>query len=76
MPTAPPAQVPMGLKGRPVSSLEEVRAAQIDFDGSIIATHEKNVIFKFDTPYMIDSENNINKISIAMFSTFLPPKIK
>ena len=35
MPTAPPAQVPMGLKGRPVSSLEEVRAAQIDFDGSI-----------------------------------------
>ena len=35
MPTAPSAQVPMGLKGRPVSSLEEVRAAQIDFDGSI-----------------------------------------
>lgn len=34
---------------------------KIDFDGSIIATHEKNVIFKFDTPYMIDSENNINK---------------
>lgn len=25
----------MGLKGRPVSSLEEVRAAQIDFDGSL-----------------------------------------
>lgn len=24
-----------GLKGRPVSSLEEVRAAQIDFDGSL-----------------------------------------
>lgn len=24
-----------GLKGRPVSSLEEVRAAQIDFDGSV-----------------------------------------
>lgn len=34
---------------------------KIDFDGSIIATHGKNVIFKFDTPYMIDSENNINK---------------
>lgn len=30
-------QQPMkiGLKGRPVSSLEEVRAAQIDFDGSV-----------------------------------------
>ena len=30
-------QAPMqpGLKGRPVSSLEEVRAASIDFDGSI-----------------------------------------
>lgn len=26
---------PLGLKGRPVSSLEEVRAAQIDFDGSL-----------------------------------------
>lgn len=25
----------MGLKGRPVSSIEEVRAAQIDFDGSL-----------------------------------------
>ena len=25
----------MGLKGRPVSSLEEARAAQIDFDGSM-----------------------------------------
>lgn len=28
-------QYSMGLKGRPVSSLEEVRAAQIDFDGSL-----------------------------------------
>ena len=27
--------MPVGLKGRPVSSLEEVRAAQIDFDGSV-----------------------------------------
>lgn len=34
-PLMPSAQVPTGLKGRPVSSLEEVRAAQIDFDGSI-----------------------------------------
>lgn len=31
-----PAQMrPIGLKGRPVSSLEEARAAAIDFDGSI-----------------------------------------
>lgn len=28
-------QQPTGLKGRPVSSIEEVRAAQIDFDGSL-----------------------------------------
>jgi len=26
---------PLGLKGRPVSSLEEVRAAAVDFDGTI-----------------------------------------
>ena len=26
---------PMGIKGRPVASLEEVRAAQIDFDGTV-----------------------------------------
>lgn len=33
---APMAPLPqIGLKGRPVSSLDEVRAAQIDFDGSI-----------------------------------------
>lgn len=33
----PKQQMPqlMGLKGRPVSSLDEVRAAAIDFDGSI-----------------------------------------
>lgn len=28
-------QQPAGLKGRPVSSIEEARAASIDFDGSI-----------------------------------------
>lgn len=28
-------QISQGLKGRPVSSIEEVRAAQIDFDGSL-----------------------------------------
>ena len=35
---APPIQQPqqfVGLKGRPVSSLEEARAAAIDFDGSV-----------------------------------------
>lgn len=35
----PPSQQPqpafIGLKGRPVSSLEEARAATIDFDGSV-----------------------------------------
>lgn len=31
----PQLQIQQGLKGRPVSSLEEVRAAQIDFDGSL-----------------------------------------
>lgn len=30
-----PQSQQVGLKGRPVSSLEEVRAAQIDFDGSL-----------------------------------------
>lgn len=41
---APQPQVPQ-LKGRPVSSIEEARAAQIDFDGSLfifpdIANHK------------------------------------
>lgn len=30
-----PTYYPIGLKGRPVSSLEEARAMSIDFDGSI-----------------------------------------
>ena len=34
-----------GLKGRPVSSIEEVKAAQIDFDGSEI-TYITNEIFR------------------------------
>lgn len=35
MPTNQYVQQPQGLKGRPVSSLEEVRATGIDFDGSV-----------------------------------------
>ena len=31
----PAATAPAGLKGRPVSSLEEARAQSIDFDGSV-----------------------------------------
>lgn len=32
----PPARQPaLGLKGRPVSGIEEVRAAAVDFDGSV-----------------------------------------
>lgn len=32
----PPQQIrPINLKGRPVSSIEEVRATAVDFDGSI-----------------------------------------
>lgn len=30
-----PRNTPFGLKGRPVSGLEEVRAAAVDFDGTI-----------------------------------------
>lgn len=35
MPQRPPIIQNYGLKGRPVSSLEEVRAISIDFDGSV-----------------------------------------
>ena len=31
----PSVEQPIGLKGRPVSSIDEVRATSIDFDGSI-----------------------------------------
>ena len=31
----PSTSLPAGLKGRPVSSFEEARAAQVDFDGSL-----------------------------------------
>ena len=31
----PPTSQPAGLKGRPVSSIEEARASSVDFDGSI-----------------------------------------
>ena len=34
-PQQPQQQIPPFLKGRPVSSLEEVRAIPIDFDGSV-----------------------------------------
>ena len=34
-PSNQPRQPLLGLKGRPVTGLEEVRAAAIDFDGTI-----------------------------------------
>lgn len=34
-PTSSPRQPILGLKGRPVTGLEEVRAAAVDFDGTI-----------------------------------------
>lgn len=34
-PTTTTARQMLGLKGRPVSSLEEVRAASVDFDGTV-----------------------------------------
>ena len=34
-PYAPPSRSPIGLKGRPVSSIEEARASSIDFDGTV-----------------------------------------
>ena len=34
-PTSQPRQTLVGLKGRPVTGLEEVRAAAVDFDGTI-----------------------------------------
>ena len=34
-PTTQPRQPLIGLKGRPVTGLEEVRAAAIDFDGTV-----------------------------------------
>ena len=30
-----PTNIPMGLKGRPVSSIEEAKASSIDFDGTV-----------------------------------------
>lgn len=34
-PTSSPRQPILGLKGRPVTGLEEVRAAAVDFDGTV-----------------------------------------
>ena len=34
-PYQPPVRLSSGLKGRPVSSIEEARASSIDFDGSV-----------------------------------------
>ncbi len=32
-----PPRTPIGLKGRPVSSIEEARASSIDFDGTVFS---------------------------------------
>ena len=35
VPYTPPTRLSMGLKGRPVSSIDEARASSIDFDGTV-----------------------------------------
>ena len=35
VPYTPPTRPSMGLKGRPVSSIDEARASSIDFDGTV-----------------------------------------
>ena len=72
----------IGLKGRPVSSLEEARAAQVDFDGSIfffpdlankrIYTKQINIdgtssLFMYELKEMPVAENNF--VTREEFST-------
>ena len=51
-----PQPQPVGLKGRPVSSIEEVRAAQIDFDGSLFIF--RDLIYKLIYTKQISLDGN------------------
>lgn len=62
-----PQQMPVsvGLKGRPVSSVEEVRAAQIDFDGSLFVFPDIANKRIYTKQINLDGTANLNMYELA-----------
>lgn len=58
-----------GLKGRPVSSLEEVRAAQIDFDGSLFIFPDLAHNRIYTKQISMDGSASLNVYELAQLPT-------
>lgn len=67
----PYAQQPIsnGLKGRPVSSLEEVRAAQIDFDGSLFIFPDMAHNRIYTKQISLDGNASLNMYELSQLPT-------
>lgn len=63
---------PLGLKGRPVSSLEEVRAAQIDFDGSLFIFPDLAHNRIYTKQISMDGNASLNVYELAQIPTSQP----
>lgn len=63
---------PVGLKGRPVSSIEEVRAAQIDFDGSLFVFPDLAHNRIYTKTINIDGTASLNMYELSQIPTQTP----
>lgn len=62
----------LGLKGRPVSSIEEVRAAQIDFDGSLFVFPDLAHNRIYTKTINIDGTASLNMYELSQIPTQTP----
>lgn len=67
--------VPSGLKGRPVSSLEEARAAQIDFDGSLFIFPDVAHNRIYTKQISMDGTASLNMYELAQLPSTQPIEV-
>ena len=70
----PPATQTSALKGRPVSSLEEARAAQIDFDGSLFIFPDLANKKIYTKQINLDGTATLNAYSLDQVAMAAPPQ--
>ena len=70
-----PMTPPSTLRGRPVSSLEEARASQIDFDGSLFIFPDMANKKIYTKQINLDGTATLNVYSLDLGTPSAPPQI-
>lgn len=70
----PGVEQPIGLKGRPVSSVDEVRASSIDFDGSVFYFPDLANKRIYTKQINVDGTSTINIYELKPIPVETPPQ--